>query len=244
MTNRSRATIAFFFIPLTAITLVAQMIIRRSGNDKEGQPFLLQELGAVIIASNGTLKVEHVMPKDERSKAYAEADLQEGDIIMMGNQKALKSTKDLQQLYESVAIGSEVKLGLKRGEQMFIVTILKADPKDLPKMRIQIGGGGDDVAALPAVGVLLKSVGNKVIIAEKLDDVSTALAKADVKANDQVIALNKKTVRSLKSFTDAYDGLTVGSLVEWSLRRGAKTLTVSFAKPQPRGRVVRREAKN
>ena len=245
MTPYNKSLVTLFIIPLMAFTLLAQVIIKRNSRDGKlkGQPFVLQEVGAVIVATDGTLTIEHVMPHDNRPKAYADIDLREGDKILMANAKNIKSTKDLEELYNSVAVGSELKLGVKRNEEMFIVTLAKADQSHLPKMRIKLGGGGNDVEALPALGIMLKTENGKVIVADKLPNESAALSKSDVIEKDELTEMNGKRVTSLKTLIDAYDSLPVGSTVEWKLKRVDKSITVSFKKPQPKGMMFRHESK-
>ena len=55
---------------------------------------------------------------------------------MMVNGKTAKKAADLHEVYDKLKTGDEFKLGIKRDNQMFILNIKKADPKDLPQRKI------------------------------------------------------------------------------------------------------------
>jgi len=109
-------------------------------------------------------------------------------------------------------------------------------------MKIQIGGGGN-FEGLPAVGVMLTSDKNRVLISEKMEDDSSALAKADIRAKDEIVEMNNKHVTSLKQLIDSYEALKVGTTIEWKIKRGKDTFAVSFKKPKAKRMVIRREVK-
>ncbi|MBI5471757.1 MAG: PDZ domain-containing protein [Ignavibacteriae bacterium] len=225
----------------------SQVIIKREAGKGaiEEQPVVLMEAGAIMVMKDGSVIVDHLLPKDRLPKGSQAVDLKEGDVILMANGKKLKSAKELEGFHASLAVGGELKLGVQRGDQKFIVAVTKADPKDLPQMRIKIGGGGgEDLEALPAVGVVLKSLNNKILVDAKFPDSTSALASANVKQNDQLVEMNKHRISTMKQLMDDYSGLPIGSKVEWKLKRGSETITVNFIKPKPRQGVIRREIKN
>ena len=245
MSRQRYAFTVVFLLLLTPSMLPAQVIIKREAGkgSVEGQPVVLMESGAVIVTSDGKLIIEHVLPKDRLPKTNVDANLKEGDVILMANAKKMRTTKELEDLYQSLGVGSELKLGVQRGDERFIVSIAKADPKDLPQMRIKIGGDGGDIEALPAVGVILKSQKNKIIVDGKFPDTTAALASADIKENDVLVEMNKQPVTTIKKFMETYMALPIGSAVEWKVKRGKETIAVSFNKPKPREGIIRREIK-
>jgi hypothetical protein len=234
----------------TTSILIAQVVIRKGNGPNEmkleGEPFNLGELGAVIMQEEGKVKVLHAIESNRRPEGYADIDLKTDDIIAMANGKKIQTTKDLKDLYDGLAIGAEVKLGIKRGEQMFIATFPKADANKLPKIQLRrmVGDDGGNMEVFPAVGVVLTQNANKqIIIVDKLPDSSSAVARANVKVNDQLLEMNGKRIPSLKSYSAMYDAIAVGATVSWKLKRSDHTFSISFAKPIPRGNFIRREIK-
>ena len=242
-----------FFLVITLVALAigqtqAQTKITRkeaNGNfnmNIDGEAFLLKELGAAIASDNGAIKVLNVMPSDHRPAAYKEVDLQEDDIIMMANGKRLSGTKELQSIYDALKVGDEFKLGIKRKEEMHLVSLKKGDPKDLPKLQMKVMRGDDDenTEMFPAVGVVMTMKGKDIIVEELLPG-ETAVQKLDVKAGDALVSMNEKQFKSLKEYSEAFDEVKVGKSVTWVLRRGENEHPVTFNRPQPKMMMMKRE---
>lgn len=250
MQSISRHIVFAIALLFTTSTLIAQIVIRKGNGPNEmkleGEPFNLGELGAVIMQEEGKVKVLHAIESNRRPEGYADIDLKTDDIIAMANGKTIRATKDLKDLYDGLAIGAEMKLGIKRGEQMFIAAFPKADASKLPKMKLRrvAGDDGGNMEVFPAVGVVLtENKSKQIIIADKLADSSSAVARANVKVNDQLLEMNGKRISSLKSYSVMYDEIAVGANVSWKLKRDDHTFSISFAKPTPRGNFLRREIK-
>lgn len=112
---------------------------------KSGSIFDIPEVGAIIIKKNNQNVVEYIIPVENRPKEFKNIDLQTNDIILMINGKKADNLEECSEIYNNLKTGEDLRLGVKRGEQMFIVTIVKADPKDLPKLkRVIIKDGKDD----------------------------------------------------------------------------------------------------
>ena len=90
------------------------------------QVFIIPGLGAIVSQENDTLKVLMVPPVGDRSKKFKSVDLEQGDIILMCNGKRTKTVKALRAAFEPVEIGSELKLGIRRGGRMLISSLYKA----------------------------------------------------------------------------------------------------------------------
>ncbi len=209
-----------------------------------GDAFLLKELGAAIASDDGVVKVLNVMPASQRPASYKDVDLQQDDIVLMANGKRLAVTKDLQSIYDDLKVGDELKLGIKRKEEMHLVSLKKGDPKDLPKIQMKVMHVGDDdnEATFPAVGVVMKLKGKDIVIDELLPG-ETAVQKVDVKAGDVLLSINGQHVKSLKEYTDAFNEIEVGKSITWALRRGEAQHSVTFSRPQPKTMMIKREGK-
>ncbi|MCK6560641.1 PDZ domain-containing protein [candidate division KSB1 bacterium] len=228
-----------------------------------GGIFNLPELGAVIIGGEKEIKFEAVMPSEHRPKAYKDIDLQSGDLILMMNAKRVKSAKEIEEIYSGLKVGEEVKLGIKRKEERFIVTFSKADPKDLPQRmmmvmntdnaggqagpnrRIVMGGRefSGDVAPLPGLGIIAGSKeGGEVRVLDLMPNASQAVGSADIKKDDVILALNGEKIKSAVQLGELYEKIAVGAKLELHYRRGDKAMTASLVKPDaPAGTTIRRE---
>lgn len=230
-----------------------------------GGVFNLPELGAVIIGGEKEIKVEAVLPAELRPKAYKDIDLQSGDLILMMNAKRVKSAKELEEIYNGLKVGEEVKLGIKRQEERFIVTFRKADPKDLPQRmmmvmntdnagsqagpnrRIVMGGRefSGDVAPLPGLGIIAGSKeGGEVRVLELMPGAGSAPPNVALQKDDLILSVNGEKIKSAAQLGDLYEKIAVGAKIDLQYRRAGKTMTVAFAKPPaPRGLTIKKEAR-
>jgi S1-C subfamily serine protease len=120
-------------------TTVGQTTVQKDGGGRtmiriEGGAFI-PELGCVLGDEGKQVKVLHALPGSNRPKAYAGVDVQGNDLILMVNAKPLKAANAFKSIYESLAPGDTITLGIKRGEAMHLATFVKMDPKDMPKDR-------------------------------------------------------------------------------------------------------------
>jgi S1-C subfamily serine protease len=239
------ALIALFL--LAAIPALSQQmkIIRRGAGGDQSKTFtqdemlIVPELSAVILEQDKAITVDHIMEPEMRPKGYETTDLKEGDKILMADGKKIGSLKELREHCESAAPGTTIKLGLKRGDAMVIASYKKADPKDLPRTRMIIGGGDNkQVMALPQVGLIFTAKGNDVVVDKVLDNAGSALSGGALKEGDVISKLNTFSVTSFESFQKRFEEIPVGDKVELVAKRGGADATVTFAKPKRDGKVV------
>ena len=257
----------FVMLMLMLISAVnAQVFVSRSDSSMDkivGQPITIGEVGAVIVDNGKELKVLHAMPVEMRPKAYKDIDIKDGDIVLMCNGKRLKTLKELEEAYNATAVAADFKLGVKRGEERMIVlhraafgSFPKADPKDLPKMqmnmsttegampgggnvrRMVFGGGGQDIAPLMGLGII---VGKKDDVFKIVGVMQNAAKGGDFKVDDIVESLNGEKIKSTQQLSALYEKLAVGAKLEIKYQRDGKSMQASLTKPAaPQGRVMMR----
>lgn len=130
----------------TAPTLAeAQVIIKQTKKDTTirmtmtfdaSKAMIIPEVGGIIMLDGKELRVDRVQPVESRKEAYRAVDLREGDHVLLVNGKRVKSIEALREAYDGAATGGEIKLGLQRGQELLSVAFPKADPKDLPGVRV------------------------------------------------------------------------------------------------------------
>ncbi len=255
----SRVFLTIMMMLVSTIAANAQVFTSRVDSSMEkivGQPFTLGEVGAVIVDNGKEIKVLHAMPVDMRPKAYKDIDVKDGDVVLMCNGKRLKTLKELEEAYNATAVAADFKLGVKRGEERMIVAFVKADPKDLPKMqmnvsttegsmpgggnvrRMVIGGAGQDIAPLMGLGII---VGKKDDVFKIVGVMQNAAKGADFKVDDIVESLNGEKIKSTQQLSELYEKLTVGAKLEFKYKREGKPMQASLTKPEaPQGRVMMR----
>jgi len=260
--QRVFATIVLMIIAMT--TANAQVFMSRTDSSSDrivGEPFSLGEVGAVIMDTGKEIKFLHVMPADNRLKAYKDVDIKDGDEILMCNGKRIKMLKELETTYKELAVSAEFKMGVKRNNERFIVSFQKADPKDLPKMemsivtrdgpnsggdgtpqvrRMTIGGGqgSGDIAPLFGLGLIIGKKDNVFKVIGLAPSAATALAGVDIKPDDIIESFNGEKIKSTQQLSEMYEKLAVGAKIELQYKRGDKTMQALLTKPEAQGRVI------
>jgi PDZ domain len=111
--------------------------------EAEGDVFNLPEVEAVIARQDGKIEVLFTH-SGMRTEKYKDVDLKTNDEIFMANGQKLTSVEQLKQIYEKLDIGAALKIAVKRDDKDKIVSIVKADPKNLPKRKIKMEKVTDD----------------------------------------------------------------------------------------------------
>lgn len=233
-------------IALTSFTTFAQIQkkIIRSGDDQEltlhdDNLVDIRELAVFITQEGDEISVTNMMDVDARPKGYEDIDIQLGDIVMMMNGKRLTAVSDLGKFYKEAKVGETIKLGIKRGEKMLIISFDKVDPEKLPKRKMIIRRSGDgeeqDILGIPQVGLIIGTKGKDLLITDVLDNAKKELNNADVKEGDKILKLNGEPVSSFQDFSKKYEKLGIGDKVELQTSRSKKNQTITFKKPERKG---------
>ncbi len=98
------------------------------------------ELGAVVMFEED-LRVAMGVNPERIDEEYKEVDLKEGDLILYANGKKVETIKELREAYEGTELGKEMKIGIQRGEDRFIVSFIRSD-KVAAGFKIQRREGG------------------------------------------------------------------------------------------------------
>jgi PDZ domain-containing secreted protein len=178
-------------------------------------PFDLQEVGALIIKDKDKIKVQFVAPENRRLKDYQNVDLKKDDFIMMVNGKAVKKLSDLRETYDKLKVGIDFNLEVKRGKQIIMVAIKKADPKDLPKKRVINPDNKrmENKILLEGTGILVAKINEKLMIEKLLMD-NDLVTKAGLKGGDLLTNINGQQIKTFIQFKNAYENIIPGQDVK------------------------------
>lgn len=254
MQQKLMVSLLISFLILFVQSLNAQVIVHKPGAGGS-EVFFLNELAAIISEKDGIVSIGHAMPKDQRPEAYRDIDVKQGDEILMVNAQRLKAVKDLGKIYNELEVGAALKFGVRRGEEMFIVSVNKMDPEKLPKRTLMIRRGdpasmklGEEnkivseqikidnkdgkVDPLLEFGLILKEVDNKVIIDRVIADQAQKTAAREVKAGDVITALNGEKILTIQQFRAIYNKIEAGKNVNFAMLQATKELKISLIKPK------------
>ena len=221
--------------------------------------WMLPEIGAVAIEKDGQLSFDMVSPAQSRPKGYESVDLQQGDIIMMANGKKITGAEDIRTLYDGLAVGAELKLGIRRGEKMMIATIKKADPATLPQRRMIVAEGdpgeakgwesncqhrleidddATDVTPINDAGMIIGTKEQAIVVLALMPHAREILGDAAIVNGDKITALQGKPVTSVEQFNTDFEAIKIGEAVTITVIHAGKELKASFTKPEGMFRTV------
>ncbi len=256
---------------VVAILIPAVLIAASPGGAKVikadmDEVFFLQELGALIMQDEESIRVDFVAPADNRAQEYRSVDIESGDVIVMLNGKRVKSVKDLKTSYEEAEVGEEIKFGRKRDKRTMIVTVPKADREKMPQQQmmmvtmdadgegtvsttsgsetrvIKMEAGSAGNVALLELGLLLGEDEESLIVTDILPHASKRLGGVDVAEGDVVKSIQGKSVTTLDKFADLYESIPVGDTVSLVFQHEGKEISVSFPRPDAqKGIKIKRE---
>lgn len=239
----------------------SQMMVTKGNVGTE--PFLMAETGAMIIQENDLLKIEMVLPERARPEEYRHLDLKKGDEILMMNAKRIKSIDAMKELYEGVGVGAEVKMGIRRGEEMFIVRFNKMDPEKAPQRRmmirrsdgsgtisstskhgaqvLQIGPEDGNVKILMGSGLIVNEKDGVIRVHTVLPHADEIFGEGDVKAGDILKAYNDTPIKDLDAFAKEFESVAAGTKVTFTIQRENKEGLLIFEKADMSGRMMMRQ---
>ncbi|MFC2173951.1 PDZ domain-containing protein [Acidobacteriota bacterium] len=241
-------------------SLDAQMVIKRSGEDA-GDIHFLKELAAVLAGGENGIDVMHVLPGDMRPKGYEDVDLQQQDKILMMNKKRIKSIEAFKEVYDSIEIDGQVKLGIRRGKEMMILSFKKADPEKLPagQVKMQIGAqgepgegggkvikqtftmggeGGENMKPLAGTGLIVGEEEGRFKVMHKIEGMTDALKDVDIQQGDTIAAVNGETPDTLDKLVEIYGNIETGKEVRLGILRDGKKLEAKFTKPEAQRKMM------
>ena len=252
-------------IAVTVVALAAVLTSSGSAQQVMGQKveivdaqgvFNFSELGAVVIESDSTLTFAHAMPGANRPQAYRAVDVQQGDTLLMVNGKRVRTAESLQELYDKLAAGETLKLGLRRGKDLLVASFAKADPANLPKMKFQVmtdddgepstdepAGGrmmmldGSDPNLLPLLelGLIVKQTEQGLKVAKVLPNAAEVFNDAVPSSGSVLMALNGQPVKTADGFKEAYEKLKAGEKMTLDYRDRGNERSIAITVPEKSG---------
>jgi S1-C subfamily serine protease len=193
----------------------------------------MKEFGGILVEVDDEVKVDMVMPPAQRSDEYKDLDIQSGDIIKMINGKKVSTVSALEDIFNKLAIGDEVKLGIFRGKEMMIVRFAKADPEKLPgKMMVIDGPGGSDGISISLIGcgIVTAEKEGKIIVEEIVDNMLVEFDGQTPVKGDVIQEIQGQSVTTVNAIDEIIDGIPVGEKVTLKMSGQDKEYTASFTK--------------
>ncbi len=248
MKFKTFAIVLSCFIASLIITQSSHAQMKRTMTFDADEPItIIAGLNAIIKGGDNGLTIEMIPPKDHRPKEYKDVDLANQDKIIMCNGKKLKTIEDLTAILDEIEVGGEISFGVKRGNEMMIVSFPKADPQasgGMMMMTTTIDDDGEhnessmmmngvemkDIVMVEA-GLIIKDVENQISILALLPDFEGIIEGEKPKQGDILISINGKKDLTSEDFNKIYNAVKIGESISMTFLRDSKKHTFSFNKP-------------
>lgn len=241
---QTRATIITLTV-LLALTVAAtarSQTVQTMRFDANKTVFMSEIATAAGVENDGDeIRVLFATPEDDS------VDLKKDDVVLMANGKRIRTIDDLRTIYESIAPGDELKLGIRRDERRFLVSFTRADPGSQGSagsghttMIRMTGPAGDGPPpeVIPELGVMLSELDGAVVVAGRLQLPGTEAL--DIADGDRLIRLGDTPVTGLEQLMKQVDSMAVGSPLHFTVERDGEQHQVTATKKATAGTVVRK----
>jgi photosystem II stability/assembly factor-like uncharacterized protein len=181
--------------------------------------------------TTGGVKLTAITPNSPATKAELKVD----DVLTAMEGKPIVSYEKFTEEYGEKKIGDKVKLAVKRGNDTLDITVtLETRPPQ--GGRGGPGGGAPAAAPTPYMGVQ----GEDATGGAKLTSITenSPAARAGLKADDLVTAMDGKPVTAFEKFADEFSAKKIGEKVKLTVKRGEETKEIEVpleARPELAG---------
>lgn len=199
---------------------------------------MLHEFQAMLVEEDGEIKVRMRMGNSSEPGDK----LERGDLIIMMNGKRAGNITQLREIYESVPKDDEIKIGVRRGNERFILRKTKGDaPEGGPRvvMRMETEGDGEQPTIIPELGFLLGDNESKVTIRRIMEP----LLPQEIKDLDidlegvSIISINDTQPKDASHAKEIIEKLKVGDSISFLLSNIDDEVSFTIKKPEVKGNV-------
>ncbi len=198
---------------------------------------MLQEFQTMLVTEDDIVKVELRMGRDEATPGVDR--LEKGDVILMMNGKRIKDIDGLRELYDGIEKGSDIKIGVRRGEERFILSAIKGDvPEGASRMIMTFDSDSEDgeqPVIVPSLGILLTNSESDV----RISSIIPPMIADDLKSLElegYIIALfNNEKPESATDLKDKIEAIAIGDSMSFTFEKDGDEMSLSFAKKAPKG---------
>ncbi len=127
-----------------------------------------------------------------------------------------------------------MKTGIKLLTTLFCFMVLSQSLYGQIVIKKKADGAGG-IHMINELGVVLTEKDEKISVLMVMPEDSRpeGYKKIDIKKEDEILMINKKWIKSLKSFEEIYNNLDIDELVRMSVRRDGELMIVEFKKIDP-----------
>ncbi len=199
---------------------------------------MLQEFQSMLVLENDEVIVRLRMGREEAKEGVDR--LEQGDVILMMNGKRATDIEALRSIYDEIEKDAEIKIGVRRGNERFILNAIKGDiPEGGPRMVMSVDreGDGPAPAIAPELGAVLADVDGKVVIERIIPPLQPDELKAFEIQGYAITKLNGETPENAEQIQSLLAALEIGDEISITLEKEGDEKSIVFKKPESRGSI-------
>lgn len=222
-----------FFSALLPVIASAQA---RTMSFDASTSLMLQEFSAMLTFEEDQVKVAMRIGRDE-AKA-GEDRLEQGDVIVMMNGTRAKDISSLREVYDALEDDTEIKIGVQRGEERFIVRAMKGDAPEGGGMRMvmELDDEGDSDGAAPVIvgslGLILTDKDAGVVVDRVIDPLLPEVLKELDIQGYTISEINGEKPESADAALRTINALAVGDEISMIFTTDGDEKEIKFKKPE------------
>ena len=230
-------TTSILFAILGGLIMPGQTFAQQRMMLDSNSAVIINELGAIITIEGEELVVMRQMNREDAEPGVDR--LEQGDVILMMNGTRVKDIAALREVYDGLAKDEQIKVGVRRGEQRFIVSGVKGDVPETSGgrmvMRMETDGDGTPPVVVPEVGVVLGDREGAVVINAVIQPLlPEALKETDLKEYT-ITMVNGKKPENAEALKAMLAELEIGAEIDITFSKDGEEKSFKFNKPEPRG---------
>ncbi len=213
--------------------------VQRSMSFDANTSLLLQELNAMLVEKDEGVHVEMIVGSRTTSSSNSD-DLQKDDVILMMNGERVNDIAGMRAIYNAIPTDDEIKIGVRRGDQRFIVRAIKGDIPETQGFRMQMTVDSDDGSppvVIAELGMVLALIEGQIQIQTILEPLLPDALKSEDLEGFEIITINGESFEAAADVQSFISGLEVGNQIDLVVEKDGEQKVYTFEKQEARGAV-------
>ena len=231
-------------IPFTFLLFLWQdpALAQRQLSFDANTALILSEMQAVIVENEGALTVRVRMGQHGETEGDQ---LEEGDVILMINGERVKDIASLRRVYEGIPETEEIKVGVRRDDQRFIVRAVKGDVPEPTGggrmvMSFEQNGDGPPPVLLPELGLLISDSDGQVIVNRVMEPITPAEITALNIRDYAITEIDGEKPENAEQAKELLNRVATGEALSLSFSKDEDVKSLTIKKPESRNTVMTR----
>ncbi|MEQ9310034.1 MAG: PDZ domain-containing protein [Balneolaceae bacterium] len=227
----------FLILPILILSQqLAEAQTTRTMSFDASTNLMLEEFQSMLVLDGNEVKVE-IRLGGEDAKPGVDR-LEQGDVVLMMNGKRVNDIESLRELYSDLEKDAEIKIGVQRGNERFILTAIKGEvPEGGPRMVMSFDdeGDGEPPVIVPSLGILLVDLDEGVHIERVIPPLLSDELKPLEIEGYRIVSFNNEKPESAASLMEKIKTLSVGDSISFVFEKDGDEKTITFSKKKPKG---------